>query len=221
VFYDSPHDRMVLVANAGYETQQNEVWAFAHSGANPSTWSRLDAGGPSPSRWGASVVFDPPRNRILLFGGGTNTGGPQPYFNDVWSFPLTGGGGWTLVSTVGTRPLPRAYAIAAYDAGRDRIVLCGGRDDAGQFYEVWELSLAGSPTWNDITPAGGVSERDHVGNGPLRRDTRPPARSRIHRSTSRRGMGTAVHRAARVVSARVEFHAPDDQLSQPDPGPGA
>jgi hypothetical protein len=154
VFYDSPHDRMVLVANAGYETQQNEVWAFAHSGATPSTWSRLDAGGPSPSRWGAAVVLDPPRNRILLFGGGTNTGGPQPYFNDVWAFPLTGGGGWTLVSTVGTRPLPRAYAIAAYDAGRDRIVLCGGRDDAGQFYEVWELSLAGSPTWNDITPAG-------------------------------------------------------------------
>src|SRR5439155_27297482 len=41
-----------------------------------------------------------------------------------------------------------------YDSVRDRMVVFWGYDGAGPRNDVWVLSLAGSPAWNALAPAG-------------------------------------------------------------------
>ncbi len=70
------------------------------SSVPPSGWRQVGATQPPP-RWGHVSVFDPARNRVLIFGGqgyGTN-------YNDVWAFSLTTET-WQQISTVNP-PSPR------------------------------------------------------------------------------------------------------------------
>jgi hypothetical protein len=43
---------------------------------------------------------------------------------------------------------------AVYDPVRDRMVVFGGHGDFPFLNDVWALSLAGSPAWSELAPAG-------------------------------------------------------------------
>lgn len=108
---------------------------------------------------GASLVYDPVRDRGLFFGGGypiSIPGRPDRFLNDVWSLEASDSSAvWRLLDTVGEPPPARNYHAAAYDSRRDRMIVFGGLTASGAVDDTWELALGGPPTWRRLAPLGG------------------------------------------------------------------
>jgi hypothetical protein len=98
-----------------------------------------------------SMIYDPVRDRLLLFGGYVRCGSacstPQ---NDVWQLTLAGTPTWSQITPAGTPPPPRSGAGAIYDPIRDRMVVLAGSGTTPN--GAWSLSLSGTPTWSDLMP---------------------------------------------------------------------
>src|SRR5258706_5273345 len=91
--------------------------------------------GPTP-RAGHTGIYDPVRQRMIVFGG--NDGALS---NQVWALSLSGPPAWTLLTPIGTPPSPREAHAAIYDPIGDRMIVFGGTDGTLR-NEVWSLSLA-------------------------------------------------------------------------------
>jgi len=126
------------------------------------TWVRLSPSGtPPPARERHTAVYNPTSNRMIVFGGLSDTGTR----NDVWV--LTGADGqtgtpaWTQLAPTGDPPSAREGHSAVYDATNNDLIVFGGDDGAGTPVanaEVWVLSNAdgtgGTPTWTQLSPTG-------------------------------------------------------------------
>ncbi|MEY4374836.1 MAG: hypothetical protein RL760_1003, partial [Candidatus Eisenbacteria bacterium] len=103
-------------------------------------------------RAGHTAIYDPVRDRIIVFGGS----GTGLDFNDVWALSLGPVPVWTPLSPSGTPPGGRRFHTAIYDAVSDRMVIFGGMDGTGTLQsDVWTLSLGTSPAWAKLVPLGG------------------------------------------------------------------
>jgi hypothetical protein len=149
--YDPVRDRMVVfggydeTAMTPAERYISDVCALSLAGSP--AWSELAPAGSPPSvRSGHTAIYDPVRDRMVVFGG--TDGNP---FNDVWVFSLSGSPNWSALTPAGSLPSRRDGHTAIYDPVRDRMVVFGGYNDRN---DVWALSLAGSPAWTELTPAG-------------------------------------------------------------------
>ena len=152
--YDPVRDRIVVFGGMNDESEvyYNDVWALSLAGSP--AWTNLTPAGPSPSaRIWHTAIYDPVRDRMVVFGGFDIVGTRN---NDVWALALAGTPGWSQLVPAGAPPAARSRHEAIYDPVRDRMVVLGGYAGVpGSWNEVWALSLAGSPAWSDITPAGG------------------------------------------------------------------
>src|SRR5262245_24489769 len=95
--YDAVHDRMI-VFGGGYVDNvwhlNNEVWALELAGV--AHWTQLTPDGASPApRFSASVVYDPQRDCMLMYGGALDA---QTLTADLWLLDLSGTPSWTLLS---------------------------------------------------------------------------------------------------------------------------
>src|SRR6185436_12556427 len=114
-------------------------------------WTKLSpTGTPPAARGGHIMVHDPVRDRMLVFGGVEDD---SDLFDDVWALNLAGPS-WTKINPQGQDPPAREWTAGVYDPVGDRIVLFGGFDGT-PLGDVWALSLAGTPTWSQLTPTGG------------------------------------------------------------------
>ena len=104
---------------------------------------------PPSARYQHTAFYDPVRDRMVVFGG---YGGS--YRNDVWALSLAGSPAWSALAPAGSPPSARYLHTAIYDPVRDRMVVFGGNDGSGRRNDVWALSLAGSPAWSSLAPAG-------------------------------------------------------------------
>ena len=103
------------------------------------------------SRFDAIFSYDAARDRAVVFGGKSPTGGNRA---DTWEWD---GARWREVRTL-TAPIGRSAAASAYDSTRMRIEMFGGVADNGMpFDELWEYDGA---NWLQ-----------------LQADIKPPARS--------------------------------------------
>jgi len=145
--YDPVRDRMVLFGgSSGWYL--NDVWALSLAGTP--AWTQLTPTGTPPvTRWGHSAIYDPLRDRMVVFGGYV-MGGQE--VNDVWALSLAGTPAWTQLTPTGTPPSGRCDHTAIYDPVRDRMVVFAGVNPF--LNDVWALSLAGTPAWTQLTPAG-------------------------------------------------------------------
>jgi hypothetical protein len=151
--YDPVRDRMIVFG--GYRDTSprylNDVWSLSLAGTP--TWTALAPVGTPPSgRADVGAIYDPVRDRAIVFGGFSSTA--PNYRNDVWSLSLAGTPTWTALAPVGTPPGGRHSLSAIYDPARDRMVVFGGSGSGGPFNDAWSLSLAGTPTWTALAPAG-------------------------------------------------------------------
>jgi galactose oxidase-like protein len=111
-------------------------------------------------RTGASMIYDPLRHRMILFGGFDN----QIDQNDVWELSLSGPPVWRELHPLGPTPAPSRGHSAIYDPVRDRMIVFGGyyeRLACGtcglevvQNQGTWALSLSDPPTWTPLDPTG-------------------------------------------------------------------
>jgi hypothetical protein len=151
---DPVHDRMIVFG--GYDTGYPDsyyyptiVWTLTLS--DPPRWTRYHPGGSQPSyRYTQSAIYDPARDRMIVFGGFDDH-----VQSDLWQLSLGDAPAWSPLVAGGTPPPARHRHTAVYDPVRDRMIVFGGTDDTALFADVWSLSLTDPPTWSEITPAGG------------------------------------------------------------------
>ena len=122
--------------------------------AGDGAWTGPLAGAAPPSRYAQSAIYDPARDRMVVFGGIGESGS----LNDVWSLSLSGSPAWTQIAPAGHGPTARFSHTAIYDPVRDRMLVFGGWDK-GPTNDVWALSLSGNPSWQRLTPGQGPEAR--------------------------------------------------------------
>src|SRR5262249_33600609 len=101
-------------------------------------------------------IYDPLRDRMIVFGGNTNIPVGDPELNDVWALSLSAGT-WSALFPTGTPPHGRRDHTAIYDPVRGRMIVFGGYyyDGIGHdLNDVWALNLSGAPSWSRLFPSG-------------------------------------------------------------------
>jgi hypothetical protein len=145
--YDPLRDRMVVFGGHGPGTF-NDVWALSLGDAP--TWTQLSpAGAPPGTRAWHSSIYDPVRDRMVVFGGY----GSGSIVNDVWALSLAGTSAWSKLTATGLPPSARETHTATYDPVRDRMVVFGGYSPSIR-NDIWSLSLTATPAWTELTPTG-------------------------------------------------------------------
>jgi len=151
----SPSDQTLIVYGGSYATTPDPAWGLSLQ--DNSTWTVLDAGSDRPPpRSFHSAIWDPIRNRMIVFGGNEPTV-PWADRNDVWSLARTGTGSWswTRETPQGAPPSPRNGHRAVYDPIRDRmLVLTGARPPYQLLPDTWALSLSKPMRWTQLSPSG-------------------------------------------------------------------
>jgi galactose oxidase-like protein len=150
LIYDPVRDRLILFGGSD-PFRHNDVWSLDLAGTP--TWNHLVVNGTPPAARQLHVaIYDPVRDRLVIFGGSNSS-----KFNDVWAMSLSGTPTWTQLLPGGTPPSPRDQATAIYDPVRDRMVVFGGvAAFGGGMNETWVLSLADPVTWTKLTPASAL-----------------------------------------------------------------
>ena len=161
LIYDPVRDRLLVVggntvAGTFLPPPPIDVWALSLTG-NP-TWSQITpAGTPPAGRLRFTTIYDPIRDRVLMFGG--HLGGTSSnQTNTVWELSLSGSPAWTQLWPTGTLPSARYAHVAVYDPVRDRMIIHGGSiaifpEDI--LSDSWGLMLNPSPAWAQIATFGG------------------------------------------------------------------
>ena len=145
--FDPVRNRMLIFGgslNDGYYGTHNDTWELDLQPEVP-IWRQLNPVGPLPlARRTLASVFDPRRDRMVVFGGWDGTPGESAFLNDTWALSLSSAdGAWTQLSPEGPVPVGRDAMAAAYDPRGDRMVTFGGWSATGILGDTQFL------TWDD------------------------------------------------------------------------
>ncbi len=110
-------------------------------------------------RYGASSVWDPGQNLLLVFGGISGAGSYAHVMDDVWAYaPATNT--WANLAPNGApgAPSPRAHAAAAWDASNGRLLIFGGQTNdlypSTLTNDLWAFTpSATGGTWANLSPS--------------------------------------------------------------------
>ncbi len=125
--------------------QQDIVLPLAQAEAQ-AFWKRTDM----LARTQAAMVYDPVRQRVLLFGGTAGTGVLEP-LADTWEWDGTS---WTQLFPAASPPARYGHTMV-YDTQNKRMLLFGGIGVGGQLAapDLWAWD---GNTWARLTPTGNV-----------------------------------------------------------------
>ncbi len=140
--YDSLRDRVVVFGGSTYgKRSYNDVWTL--SLGDPPQWSEVLPGGQPPTaRESPFAVYDPPRDRMIVYGGYSQDSSRA--LGDTWELSFAGGPAWAPLAPAGLEPGARDAGCAVFDPWNDRMVAFGGDET------VWALSLEGAPAWDSL-----------------------------------------------------------------------
>lgn len=144
--WDGGNGRALMFGGCNAQTYTNDVWEMHPATAQ---WTLVSAHGKKPQgRYEHSAVWDDTQQRMLVFGGASESG----KLGDLWSFvPNTGT--WTKLTPAGLSPAPRFGQGGAWDPLRRRMLMYGGEHDAGFFGDLWAFN-SDSGAWTDLHPTG-------------------------------------------------------------------
>ena len=153
--YDPVGDQFIVLGGRGalhYDPVRllGDVWAIP--GEDP-RWAPFWASGDAlPARWSRVAVLDPPRRRLIVFGGYDD----RAETNEVWSVALDPPRTIRREFPTGTPPTPRFHTSAVYDAVRERMLVFGGAGNGFSSFsnDVWALSLNGELRWTPVATSG-------------------------------------------------------------------
>ena len=161
--FDPARNRMLIFGgsiNDGYYGTHNDTWELDLRPEVP-IWRQLAPVGPLPlARRTMASVFDPRRDRMVIFGGWDGTPSETSFLNDTWTLSLSSpDGAWTQLSPDGPVPGVRDAMAAAYDPLGDRMVLFGGWSGTGMLGDTQFLA------WDDAGQAAAVTSTGELDNG--------------------------------------------------------
>jgi hypothetical protein len=148
--YDPVRGRMVVFG--GYDgSYRDDSWALLLAGSP--AWAALaPAGTPPSARHSHTAIYDPLRDRMVVFGGIDYSS----FFNDAWALSLAGGTAWSALAPAGFQPSVRYGHEAIYDPVHDRMVVFGGGGSLVFFNDLWALvwgsSIVSVPSDADVLP---------------------------------------------------------------------
>lgn len=147
---DVGRDRMILFGGGDGGVVTNDLYVLSLAGAG--TWTQLvGPGTPPPKRTFHGAIYDPARDRLLVWGGQGELGA---WLNDTWEYRFDGTG-WRQLA-LDTSP-PGAKAAATYDPLLHRMLIFGGETVVGLADESWALDLPGQTTGVPAGTAGTAS----------------------------------------------------------------
>ena len=157
--YDPAGNRVFFV-RGGDELGQYVTTVLELSLTNPPTWSSFQPPGElPPGRGKAMLVYDPPRDRLVLFGGYSFGDPPEDHdyapTSDVWALPLGTSSSWEALVPPGESNLQEPSG-GLYDPVHDRMLAVGGYGQGadGSIRGLWALTPGSDRPW---TPLAGTS----------------------------------------------------------------
>jgi hypothetical protein len=145
-FHDPIRDRVIVIGRTAGTTL---VASRALAGG---AWDSLRIDG-LPSRVPELMVYDPARNRVVVFG--TTPVGSELPTSETWILPLSGTPQWTRIFPSGTPPSGRRGEAAIFDPVRVRLLMFGGKDSTGALpQDTWELTLGDTVAWRQLQAVG-------------------------------------------------------------------
>ena len=132
----------------------SETWAQSQSNSG---WSELFPLGQEPrSRIGHSAIYDPVRDRMIIFGGFFGCIQPDCWSNDTWTLSFGDTLRWEQMLIAGLKPKPRTDHSAVYDPVRDEMIIFGGEFEDTLLNDLWALSLSDTGQWVSLEASGGL-----------------------------------------------------------------
>jgi N-acetylneuraminic acid mutarotase len=155
--YDPATGKAILFGGWTGSSTFGDTWTYA-----PATgrWSKLSIIGSPHARWGASMVYDSARRKLILFGGLFGSYDGSNRLNDTWEYDPAAQA-WKNLAPAGALPPARGYASMIYDSATGKVILFGGfagRD--GLLADTWAYNPS-TNTWDQLHPGGtNPSRRD-------------------------------------------------------------
>lgn len=143
--YDEANNRMIVMGGENLISTccpyniatMNDVWVLVHANGltGTPTWVKLNPSGKLPPvRAWHSAVYDPAKNRLLVFGGyvWSNPSQSAIGMGDLWELQHANGSGglprWKQLGQVGTPPGANYFHVAGWDAAHGRMIVFGGQN---------------------------------------------------------------------------------------------
>jgi hypothetical protein len=146
--YDPLRDRVLLYGgiNFGFggSRQANDIGELWELSLSEPRWHLLQTLGAPGKRGGPQVIYDPPRDRLLVLGGFTSGYDMSYPVHDTWALTLAGD---SLVWSSLGPPVPGDAQIVM-DSVRDRLVAWTGGAEA------WALPLDQVADWQGLVASG-------------------------------------------------------------------
>ena len=135
--YDPVTKKVILFGGYSDNGMLDGTWAYDSA---KNEWTELHPSGDLPiARCGAEMVYDSRVDKMILFGGESDSG----CLSDTWAYDSSANR-WTLLETKGEKPMARSWHTMAYDpAGQVSILFGGLSREAGllKLDDTWTLRL--------------------------------------------------------------------------------
>lgn len=115
-----------------------------------------DSGTP-PAGEDCAMIYDPPRQRIILYGGKNDQ---NENLNQTWWLDLATKH-WNRLNSIGPNPPPLEDHTVIFDPLGDQMILYGGEANKGTEGGTWALDLK-TMIWSDITVPNSPRKEDHT-----------------------------------------------------------
>ena len=129
----------------------DDSWAWTNG-----QWKQLQTAQAPPGRTFPAMAYDPVRQEVILFGGGSANS--DPFRNDTWAWD---GNHWTQLQP-NSSPQPGAYLRMAYDPELRVLTLVRQSNRPGDLLETWSWS---GTNWTRVASGTTPSPRWFFGLG--------------------------------------------------------
>jgi len=162
--YDPDADCTILFGGYSWPSFvfYDETWAYNYTDNVWVNRSPNVSGEAFFPRTGCMMAYYDSVDRMIMFGGVTQIGGPFVFLNDTWEYNYNDNK-WANRNPTVVGSLPKMYSGAmVYDSGADCIILFGGADgDNNEHNETWVYCYSNNTWWerNPDFVGGTLSER--------------------------------------------------------------
>jgi len=152
--YDATRHRMLVFGGDDAFGTLNDCWALDLS-TQATAWSPVvTAGTPPGPRTSGGAIYDPPGDRLVVFGGFGSVAAESPHaLQDAWSLSLAGTPTWSMLNPPASLPDARIGPAVCYDATRGRMLVAGGSNFTVYDADLWALDLT-TIAWAKLSPGG-------------------------------------------------------------------